>query len=75
MCKIAVGVVGCSERSRHVATVNVGGWDGERRSVEREVLVLSPRWRDCHLSAAVREGSVGGWQFLVVGHKLVLGRW
>ncbi len=35
MCKIAVGVVGGNEGSRHVATVIVGGWNGERRSVQR----------------------------------------
>ncbi len=43
MCKIAVGVVGENAGSRHVATVNVGGWDEKRRSCQRLQGRLPPR--------------------------------
>jgi len=43
LCTIAVGVVGGNAGGRHVTNVIVGGWDGERRSVQRRYGKMPPR--------------------------------
>ena len=43
MCKIAVGCVGGNTGVTHVATVSVGGCDGERHSCQRLEGRLPPR--------------------------------
>jgi len=59
--QVAVGVVGGNAGERHVANVSVGGWDGERRRVQRGRRELSPLSLYWRCTAAVREVGAVWW--------------
>jgi len=70
--QIVVGVVGGNTGSRHVNGGGVGGWYGERRSMERHVWVLSPPANIVIWGAAAREVGAGSCQFTVISFWLLV---